>query len=420
MLTDDADSGLDFTAIDFETAGPSRASVCAVAVCRVRDGQVVDEFSTLVHPPTGLESFSPRNIAIHGITPDMVANAPLWEDAFARVAEFIGDDPLVAHNAPFDRSVLEQACIWTDQDWTDNRWFDTLRLSRTMLTLGSYSLPFVSQALALPPFAHHDAGADAEQAALVAVALARRADVRTLDALFEKAQIASFTRAETRREAGDFSVLGRSQPLADHFVAFTGKLTTTTRDEAIALVNHLGGTGQSSVTKKTTMLVTGDLDPRTFRPGAKLSSKLQRAQDLALAGQPIEILTEVDFVDRIDVSREELEQATRAQRAQTRSGWLPSYVVEQARSAAAEATNYNAWIRAALRNPAGRAKAGDTCVRCGDAIGEDTFWLFVERHVCSPDCGQAFKAAAKRAWKQVGVVGPSAPTYAESYGLRVN
>ncbi|MDN5601114.1 MAG: hypothetical protein L0G52_11330, partial [Brachybacterium sp.] len=99
-----------------------------------------------------------------------------------------------------------------------------------------------------------------------------------------------------------------------------------TREEAHALVEYFGGVCQASVTKKTTILVSGDLDPRTFRPGATLSRKLQKAMDLAETGQRIEIWTEQDLHERIAVGREELEAATRAQRAASRSGWLPDYV----------------------------------------------------------------------------------------------
>lgn len=418
MLLDDTPTELSFTAIDFETAGAHRASVCSVGLARVRAGVVVDRYSSLVVPPTGLDSFTSRNSQIHGIGPEHVRSAPDWDAVFSDVMAFAGDDVLVAHNASFDRSVLQQACTSVDLDWPENRWLDTLPVARGMLTLASYSLPFVAQALGLPPSEHHDAAEDAQQAAHIAVALAQRAGVASLDDLSGHVQMVASNQIAGRREPGDFSGLADRKPLAGEFVAFTGKLTTTTRVEAISLVEHLGGTGEKSVTKRTTMLVTGDLDPRTFRPGATLSGKLQKAQTLAQAGQPIEIVTEIDFLDLIDVSREQMEQATRAQRATGRSGWLPLYIIDQGRRLADSDHSYNRWIREALRHPDGRAGADDACVRCGGSIDPDLFWLFLERHVCSSDCGESLKRMAKRAWAREDVRRPHAPTYAESYWLR--
>ncbi|MGO1684833.1 MAG: exonuclease domain-containing protein [Brachybacterium sp.] len=417
-------ASLGFTAIDFETANASRASACAVGLAKVRDGVVVDTASWLIAPPPGLEDFAPRNVAIHGISPEMVADAPTWGRVFPEVMSFVGSDDLVAHNAPFDRSVFQQVCSVFDLDGPDAGWYDTLPIARRLLTLGSYSLPFVARALDLEDLTHHEALADAVQAARIAVALSRRAGAGSLGAL---ASPLGYTAAGARsprflaagdgsRAEGDFSSLAATDVLAGQSVVFTGKLTLHTREEAHALVEYFGGVCQASVTKKTTILVSGDLDPRTFRPGATLSRKLQKAMDLAETGQRIEIWTEQDLHERIAVGREELEAATRAQRAASRSGWLPDYVVEQGRAQVESDLEYSAWLRAALRHPEGRPAPDALCVRCGGEFGETVFWMFLERRVCSGECNDALKRAAKRAWSAAGIARPAAPTYAASYG----
>lgn len=407
--------GLSFTAIDFETANSDRASVCAVGLTRVRDGQVVDEYTTLVLPPTGTDSFHPRNTAIHGLGPADVASAPAWDVVFGAVMDFVGDDPLVAHNAPFDRSVMTRACGLFDLDWPGNTWHDTLRAARAVLTLASYSLPVVARALSLPEAPHHDAGQDARQAALLAVALTRTVGGTSLTDLFGNlGAVTAALRPRDKVPSGDFSALNGDRPLDGELVAFTGTLRTTTRAEAMALVAGLGGTGQQSVTKKTTMVVTGDFDPHTFRPGTTLSGKLAKAQQLAASGQPIEILAEDEFLARLDVTREEIEYATRAQRAEARSGWLPQYVVEQGRALAGRPLAYNAWMREALRHPRGRASTDDTCVRCDDPLTDDSYWMFLERHVCGADCNQVLKWTARRAWDAENLQRPAAPAYTAS------
>lgn len=419
-------SSLGFTAIDFETGNASRASACAVGLAKVRDGVVVDTASWLIKPPPGLDDFAPRNIAIHGITPEMVAGAPTWEGVFPEVMSFLGGDDLLAHNAPFDRSVFRQVCSVFDLDVPETTWYDTLPIARRLLTLGSYSLPFVAQALELEDLTHHEALADAVQAARIAIALSQRAGVESLaDLTFPMGDSSGQTRSsrslgggDGTRAAGDFTSLTSTDVLAGESIVFTGALKLHKREEAQALVDHFGGICQGSVTKKTTILVSEDLDPRTFRPGTTLSRKLEKAMSLAEQGQRIEIWSEEDLHERLSVGREELEAATRAQRVAARSSWLPSHVVDQAREQIETDLEYSAWLRAALRHPKGRPSQDALCLRCEGEFGAEVYWMFLERWVCSGECNDALKRAAKKAWSEAGITRPSVPAYMEAYARR--
>jgi len=421
-MTSTSAPSIDFTAIDVETANSSRASVCAVGLTKVRDGQVVETASWLVAPPEGHDVFLPRNVAIHRITAELVADAPSWNAVFPQMMEFVGADALVAHNAPFDRSVVHQACSAYDLDWPESTWIDTLSFARRMLTLGSYSLPFVAQALGLAETVHHEASEDALQAAQILIALCAKAGVSTLAELHAGTQIGARTprtgsSAGPARATGDFSGLVATDVLAGEKVVFTGTLMLSSRAEAQALVTHFGGTAQAGVTKATTILVSGELDPSSLRPGVELSRKLEKAMLLAAGGQTIEIWTEDDFHRRLDVGRDELEAATREQRVLSNPGWLPSYVIDQAR-ALDGASTYQAWLRAALRHPAGRASGDDMCIRCGGVFEDDVYWMLLERRVCSGDCNEALKRKAKNEWSKLGIARPEAPAYLESYGRR--
>lgn len=53
-----------FTAIDVETANEDLSSICQIGIATVRDGAVLDVWTTLINP---LGRFSPRHTAIHGI-----------------------------------------------------------------------------------------------------------------------------------------------------------------------------------------------------------------------------------------------------------------------------------------------------------------------------------------------------------------
>ena len=98
---------LDFTAIDFETAYYRKESACSIGLVRFRDGEAVDSFYSLIRPPSLY--VRPDFTAIHGLTVADLTDAPTFDRIWPQVRDFIGDLPLTAHNARFDRSVLQQS-----------------------------------------------------------------------------------------------------------------------------------------------------------------------------------------------------------------------------------------------------------------------------------------------------------------------
>ena len=180
--------GLNFTAIDFETANSKRGSVCAVGLAKVRHGVVVDSASWLIRPPHAVGEFAPRNIEVHGIRPADVRTAPRWPESLQRIQAFAGTDSFVAHNASFDRSVLRGACTESGLPVPETAFHCSVQLARRLLGLESHKLPDVAKALGLGAFRHHDAGSDAETCASAVVAIARRHALHSLDVLWPAAQ----------------------------------------------------------------------------------------------------------------------------------------------------------------------------------------------------------------------------------------
>jgi DNA polymerase-3 subunit epsilon len=89
--------------IDFETTGlypqyGDRAT--EIAVMLVRNGQIVDRYQSLMNAGVRINRFI---TSLTGITNDMVRAAPQASRVMREVADFVGDYPLVAHNATFDR-----------------------------------------------------------------------------------------------------------------------------------------------------------------------------------------------------------------------------------------------------------------------------------------------------------------------------
>jgi NAD-dependent DNA ligase (contains BRCT domain type II) len=81
----------------------------------------------------------------------------------------------------------------------------------------------------------------------------------------------------------------------DEVVVFTGKLNSMTRDKAMRIVRSLGGIIGSSVTRKTTILVTNMKGIKDL-PREEMSNKFKKATDLKGKGQKIKFLNEEEFL----------------------------------------------------------------------------------------------------------------------------
>mgnify|MGYP000252452287 CR=1 FL=1 len=64
----------DFVAIDFETMTPELTSACAIGLVRVHNGVISQKFYSLIKPIP--DSRTERNTHVHGLTDEMVADAP--------------------------------------------------------------------------------------------------------------------------------------------------------------------------------------------------------------------------------------------------------------------------------------------------------------------------------------------------------
>lgn len=122
-----------FCVVDLETTGGSARDdrITEVGAVKVRGGEVVGEFQTLVNP----QAHIPAGIAVlTGITDSMVASAPAIDAVLPAFLEFAQGSVLVAHNAPFDVGFLRTAAAEQGQAWPDFDVLDTARLARRVVT----------------------------------------------------------------------------------------------------------------------------------------------------------------------------------------------------------------------------------------------------------------------------------------------
>lgn len=95
---------MEFVALDFETANKSRNSACSIGLVTVKDGRIVDEYYQLIRPK--YLYFDPDNIAVNGITQDMVLDKPSFKDLWPEILPRLQNKQVVAHFAKFDVNVL--------------------------------------------------------------------------------------------------------------------------------------------------------------------------------------------------------------------------------------------------------------------------------------------------------------------------
>ncbi len=150
----------EFIAFDLETTGLDKRTdqIIEIGAVRIRDGEVVDKFSSFAQPGHPL---SAKTVSLTNITDEMLLGAPRPEDAVRAFLDWAGDRPLVAHNAEFDVGFVREYCERAGRPF-DPLWIDTLILAQYLCPeLGNHRLDTVAERLELPPFQHHRAFDDA-------------------------------------------------------------------------------------------------------------------------------------------------------------------------------------------------------------------------------------------------------------------
>lgn len=157
----------DFAAIDFETANGNRTSVCSVGVVVVRDGKKVDQFYSLIHPEPDYYSWFCTQV--NGLTQEDTEDAPIFPEVWAQIGPKIEGLPLVAHDKAFDENCLKAVFRMYGMDYPDYPFFCTLIRSRQVWPGGHHNLDIIAEKCGFDLKNHHNALADAEACAAIAL-----------------------------------------------------------------------------------------------------------------------------------------------------------------------------------------------------------------------------------------------------------
>lgn len=165
-----------FVVIDLETTGaqPQRCGITEIGAVKVRGGEVLGTFQTLINPGVAIP---PMITVLTGITEAMVMPAPTIETALPSLIEFIGDAVIIGHNVRFDVGFVNAALVAHDYEPLPNRTIDTVRLARRLVRseVANCKLGTLAAHFRVPTTPTHRAFDDARATLEVFYALLERA-----------------------------------------------------------------------------------------------------------------------------------------------------------------------------------------------------------------------------------------------------
>lgn len=152
----------EYIALDTETTGLSTENdkVIEIALLKIKDGELVDEYCTLVNPQQHINS---RASKINGIYDDDVKDAPLYDEVGEKLAAFLGNCTIIGHNVKFDLGfmggLLKNVTLAEDVTWN---YIDTIDLAKIAYPgQTNYKLQTLVQSLGIETDGAHRARADA-------------------------------------------------------------------------------------------------------------------------------------------------------------------------------------------------------------------------------------------------------------------
>ena len=152
-----------YIAFDVETPNYRNNRMSALGITVVENGFITEDHSFLINPRCGFNYF---NIQLTGITPQLVKDAPCFPELWPRLEPIFDSGVLIAHNAPFDMSVLAACLHDYDISWKPEvPYACTCRMSRKLFPdLPNHRLNTLCAHLGIE-LDHHNAASDSRACA---------------------------------------------------------------------------------------------------------------------------------------------------------------------------------------------------------------------------------------------------------------
>ena len=152
-----------YVAFDVETPNDMNNRISAVGLTVVENGEITDEFYSLVNPETHFNSF---NIHLTGIDEELVRDKPTFPEIWEKLEPYFGNSVIAAHSAQFDMSVLAKCLRDYGIYWKPYaRYLCTCTMGRDCLPgMPNYKLNTLCSELCIA-LDHHNAGSDSRACA---------------------------------------------------------------------------------------------------------------------------------------------------------------------------------------------------------------------------------------------------------------
>ena len=317
---------LTFNSIDVETSNANRASICQIGIVHVREGEIEDQWQTLINPE---DWFDPWNVSIHGIDETDVRHSPTLPEVRAELRIRLRGSVLVSHSS-FDRVAFERAMTRYGLEQLQVTWLDSAKIARRAWPerygRRGYGLKNIATDLGIS-FKHHDALEDARAAAEVVLQACaskemdvedwlRRVDrpifptssryfsrsVRKAKREIENADATDDRDALHSRSRRPPPVKPDANPAGALFgetILFTGRLRIP-RSQATEMAAEAGCVVVNTANKSITLLVVGTQAKRSLK-GYEKSTKHRTVERLLKSGVEVQILSESDFSELMKI-----------------------------------------------------------------------------------------------------------------------
>lgn len=276
----------DFTAIDFETMTAERTSACAIGIVRVENCVITQKFYSLIKPIP--DSRTKDNSFVHGITPNMVENAPTFEELWPAIKHYFEKQVIVCHNADFDTDVLDKVSDFYGIDFPIEDIIDTMQITHAGLAQSC-----AMSNIPLPD--HHDALCDATACAMIVLSCWGGDNFRNekkKDKLSGIDHSGKAIEKETLRPLCDEEIENKETPFFHKKVVLTGTLSAFPKREVIAgILKQYGADINTSISRQTDIVIVG--------AGAG-PSKMKKIHDLNASGCQIRVVEEPEFHEIIE------------------------------------------------------------------------------------------------------------------------
>lgn len=279
----------DYVVLDTETTGLSarEGSIIEIGIVKVENYEETDTFSSFINPG---EPITPFITNLTGITDEMLADAPGIREVLPEILRFIGDKPVIAHNAGFDIGFMTATCQKVLGEPFRNDYLDTVRMSRKLFPeMPRHRLVDLVNRFGINTEVFHRALSDAADTQKCYVYMCDYMANSNIDPAFLNPRRPDTPKRKPKEPDKDTPVYGRNFVLS-------GKLSTMPVHAAASLIKRMGG--RLAEEEKADYIVMSNMEYEMMSSFGSADKELRIAKDGPL------ILSETMFLEMTKKKRE--------------------------------------------------------------------------------------------------------------------